>query len=104
MSVRLSPPPTNLITYLTLGGEQVKFTLPYQMLVWLNSIFDRVGEGPLGIQGYLKDDLPDATEAGSTTGDVFSSLIFVADATGGPTVAFSDGTNWLRISDNTVIN
>lgn len=30
--------------------------------------------------------------------------LYVSDETGGPTLAFSDGTNWLRTSDNAPVS
>jgi hypothetical protein len=30
-------------------------------------------------------------------------MIFVSDEIDGPTMAFSDGVNWLRVRDNAVI-
>ena len=41
-------------------------------------------------------NLPRATPAGQT--------IYIPDEAGGPTLAFSDGTNWLRNSDNAVVS
>lgn len=32
------------------------------------------------------------------------SLIFVSDETGGATIAFSDGTNWRRVQDRTIVS
>lgn len=102
--VELTAPPTNLVSHLTVGGEQIQHELPYQLLIWFNSLFNRVGQGPFSVQGYTKEALPSPDEYGSLSGDVFSSIIFVANATGGPTLAFSDGQNWLRLSDNTTVN
>jgi hypothetical protein len=102
--VELNPPPSNIISHLRVGGEEVEYNLPYQLLIWLNSIFNRVGGGPFLVQGYQVASLPDATSYGSTAGDTFSALIFITDESGGPTMAFSDGTNWLRISDNTIVS
>lgn len=39
--------------------------------------------------------VPDVTEP---------SLIFVSDETGGAVPAFSDGTNWLRVTDRTIVS
>jgi hypothetical protein len=33
-----------------------------------------------------------------------AGLIFVSNETGGATVAFSDGTDWRRVQDRTVIS
>lgn len=32
------------------------------------------------------------------------SLIYVPDESGGPVTAFSDGTNWLRVTDRAVVS
>ena len=101
---QLSPVPTNLTSFIQLGDEQVTFEIPYQLSIWLTTLFNRVGEGPLPIQGFLKDSLPPADENGSTGTDVFSSLIFVSDATGGAVVAFSDGVDWRRTTDNSIVD
>ena len=102
--VQLNPPPTNIMQHVQVGAEQVEFPLPYQLLIWLNSIFNRVGSGPFLVQGYTVAALPDATESGSVGTEPFSSIIFVSDESGGPTLAFSDGTNWLRMSDNAIVS
>lgn len=46
---------------------------------------------------YNKADLPAAA-------DNEGGLVYVKDATGGACIAFSNGQNWLRISNNTTIN
>ncbi len=48
------------------------------------------------LTSYAVADVPDAT-----TG---IGIIFVSDETGGATIAFSDGTNWRRSTDLTVIS
>lgn len=50
------------------------------------------------LESYTVGDLPtvpDATAPG---------LIFVSDETGGAVVAFSDGTNWRRVTDRTIVS
>lgn len=61
--------------------------------------FDRVSARgfPVRLPQYGKADLP---LAASYPG----SLIFVSDATGGATPAFSDGTNWLRADTSAVVS
>lgn len=91
--VRLSPPPTGVVN-------------PAVANQWLRTMFDRTGDGPLLIQGYSRANVPDATVWGSiTTDNLFSSIIFVIDATPGvvPRLAFSDGTNWLRVDTGNAI-
>ncbi len=91
--IQLNAPPTNL--------GKVDSRPWYD---WFNTVFSRVGEGPLLVQGYVVASLPSATingNLGST--DPFSSLIFVSDETGGATLAFSDGTNWRRVQDRAIV-
>jgi len=69
--------------------------------MWLNELYERIGEGPFMIRGYTIASTPSASEWGD--GVAFSSLIFVSDETGGATLAFSDGTNWRRVQDRSII-
>lgn len=88
-TIELSPPPSNMET-----------TIPQYFLRWFQQVFDRLGTGPFKIQGYNKANLPEADQWGFTsTAQSFSSIIFVTDDVGGPTLAFSDGSAWLRVSD-----
>lgn len=52
---------------------------------------------PWQVARFVVAALPDATEWEG-------SLIYVTDETGGPTMAFSDGSDWLRIYDNAVVS
>lgn len=90
--VILNPPP-NIST--TEGESSWK--------TWFNSVHARVGEGPLLIQGYGQAGVPSVDDWGSLdTSDPFSSIIFVIDAFDGdvgtqPTIAFSNGTEWISL-------
>ena len=70
---------------------------------WLERVFNRLGsgKGPLPIKGYAVASLPDATDWGDTSS--FSSIIYVYDETGGAVLAFSDGTNWRRVTDRAIV-
>lgn len=66
---------------------------------------DRVLEGddgepralaPLGLASHTVAGLPSASPAGR--------MIYVSDETGGATPAFSDGTNWRRVSDRAIVS
>lgn len=65
----------------------------------VNLLYDRIGpdvpSGPLAT--YTVATVPSAAEH-------VRKLIYVSDETGGPTVAFSDGTNWLRVQDRAVVS
>ena len=100
----LNPPPSSIISHVRVGNETVEFSMPYQLVIWLSSVFNRLGQGPFSLQGYTVQALPSAQENGSMTGNVFSSLIFISNESGGPTLAFSDGTNWRRTSDNAIVS
>lgn len=49
------------------------------------------------LDSYTVAALPDAT---TQTG----AMIFVSDETGGAVPAFSDGTNWRRVTDRAVVS
>ncbi len=76
--------------------------------------FRQIGGIPFGIEGTTVAGLPDAGNHGSinTTApsieagnpNPFTSLVFVVDETGGPTLAFSDGTNWRRVQDRAIVS
>lgn len=93
-NVRLSPPPRN--------SSDIQSR---EWLDWFNSVRNRLGEGPFKLQSYSVSSLPSAAQYGSiVTGKEFSSMIFVYDETGGPTLAFSDGTDWRRVQDRSIVS
>ncbi|MGB0658178.1 MAG: hypothetical protein ACPGOS_03845 [Gammaproteobacteria bacterium] len=51
--------------------------------------------GPTG-DTFTVSGLPSAAQPGQ--------MIYVSDETGGATMAFSDGTNWRRITDRAVVS
>lgn len=56
---------------------------------------DEVAPGQL--TSFSKDKLPSAEK-------FHTMLIYVNDATGGAVPAYSDGTDWRRVTDGTIIN
>jgi hypothetical protein len=65
----------------------------------VNAVVDRTGGvmfEMMRLPSYLKAKLPPAANG--------PGLIFVSDATGGAEPAFSDGVDWRRCSDRTVIS
>jgi len=75
----------------------------FSWLKWFESVFDRVGSGPFKIRGYSVSNLPTVSDWGSlVAGSEFSSLIFIYDESGGAIPAFSDGTNWRRVTDRAI--
>jgi hypothetical protein len=47
------------------------------------------------VSSFLKTNLPNATQPGE--------IIYVSNETGGAVLAFSDGTNWRRVTDRAVV-
>lgn len=60
-------------------------------------LLQRTAAAPLALGRYARSDLP---SAGRFTG----ALIYVSDATGGAVPAFSDGANWRRCDDRTIVS
>lgn len=60
--------------------------------------------GPVFLPAFSVSRLPPASEHGKASSAGGTYLIFVWDETGGPTLAFSDGTNWLRVQDRAVVS
>lgn len=54
-------------------------------------------EGPVKVKSYVKAALP-AASAGA------AQIIYVSDEAGGAVLAFSDGTNWRRVTDRAVVS
>lgn len=84
------------------GNDNLTFKVSSDGSTWNDSFSIAAGTGeaefdqPLALKQYSKSSLPSATTSGR--------LIYVHDATGGSSVAYSDGSSWRRISDSTVIN
>ncbi len=50
----------------------------------------------IAFPSYAKASLPSATTAGR--------IIYVTNETGGAVLAFSDGTNWRRVTDRAIVS
>lgn len=64
--------------------------------IWARQVYERI----TGIQeqtSFTVATLPDATQFEAHT-------VYVSDEVGGATLAFSDGTNWLRVQDRAVVS
>lgn len=55
-------------------------------------------DGPVKVKSYLKTALPSASGSGA------GALIYVSNEAGGAVIAFSDGTNWRRVTDRAVVS
>jgi hypothetical protein len=54
-------------------------------------------DGPVRVKSYAVSTLPNATTGAG-------QIIHVTDEIGGAIPAFSDGTNWRRVSDRAVVS
>ena len=54
--------------------------------------------GPVRVQSYTVATVPSAAGTGA------GAMIFVTDEAGGAVMAFSDGSNWRRVTDRTVVS
>ena len=54
-------------------------------------------EGAIRPGSYTVAGLPNAATSGA------GAIVFVSNAAGGSVLAFSDGTNWRRISDRAIV-
>lgn len=73
--------------------------LPDQLDETSDAYLQLVGQPPAArpLPSYTVTTLPDATRY--TTG-----LIYVSNETGGAVPAFSDGTNWRRVTDRAIVS
>ena len=55
-------------------------------------------DGPLRVGGYTVATVPSAATSGA------GAQIYVSDETGGAVLAFSDGTDWRRVTDRAVVS
>ena len=69
---------------------------------WFERLREFLINGPKEIAGYAVADLPDPATYGD--GSTYSTLVFVSDETGGAVLAFSDGTNWRRVTDRAIVS
>lgn len=86
------------MTFRIVEPKNVKFsenvtTIHFQ---WM-SFFRRVAERLSGLPTYTVSTVPSAS-------DNPRAMIYVSDETGGAVPAFSDGTNWRRVTDRAVIS
>ena len=76
-----------------------------RLQLFLDDIQQRLNDFLLGqavrIPIYTVATIPSVSENFSS--GEFSSLIFVSDETGGAVIAFTDGTNWRRVTDRTIV-
>lgn len=88
-----------LMTRGTEADKSVKVSLKYQTFIddLIEKLNSKVFGEALILDSYTVATVPDATA-------YESGMIFVSDETGGSIPAFSDGTDWRRVTDRAVIS
>lgn len=84
----LNPPPPSSVSIVDKDGRPTPEF--YQWLVW-------AGSQPKP-KSFKKAELPKADALGAGT------IIYVTDEAGGAVPAFSDGTDWRRVTDRAVVS
>jgi hypothetical protein len=74
-------------------GDTRLFNFIRDLLKGLKEPFDH----PIRLASYTVDTLPAAGESSA-------GLIYVSDEAGGAVPAFSDGTNWRRVTDRAIVS
>ena len=76
-------------------ARQLDDTTFWVLVNHVGPIWDHAAGGPVVLPTYLVGGLPSVTPAGR--------MIYVSDESGGAVPAFSDGANWLRVTDRAVV-
>lgn len=92
MSTKLEPPPHINVVQLPAWR---------QWRLWFTHLYERLKDGPFKVKAYTVATLPDADKWADSS---FSSIVYVSDESGGAVLAFSDGTNWRRVTDRNVVS
>jgi len=71
-----------------------------QLLEWFDDLELSLNESLLGVSGIELPIYTVATLPPQKTG----FMIYVSDETGGGVPAFSDGTNWRRVTDRAIVS
>ncbi|MBL8580930.1 MAG: DUF2793 domain-containing protein [Rhizobiaceae bacterium] len=80
-------------------GERMRITPAGDLGVGITAPTARIhADGPVRVGQYAKASLPSASGSGA------GSIVHVTDETGGAVLAFSDGSNWRRVTDRTVVS
>lgn len=84
------------------GSEPIRgrFTLEFEafLTLLLNAVNAVSTGGLVTCESYTVATAPSASGHGA------GRLIYVSDETGGAVIAFSDGTNWRRVTDRAIVS
>ena len=81
--------PAGSSTFFDVIGAQIGVGIPLKQIII---------DAPLPLRVYLVSELPDPTQF------VNGDHVFVPDETGGSIPAFSDGTDWRRVTDRAIVS
>lgn len=71
---------------------------PLTWLKWFNLVYRSLsGQDPFVLKTYTVAELPAAS-------NFTANIIYVSDESGGAVPAFSDGTNWRRVTDRAIVS
>lgn len=70
--------------------------------LWVKQVTELL-RGVNDTQSFTVANLPPATDY-VPDDNGFASFVYVSDETGGAQMAFSDGTNWRRFTDRTIVS
>ena len=83
------------------GSPDWAIALVDRLVNWIDGRF----ASPPRIPSFTVANLPDPVDYfNSLVGRGSSALIFVTNETGGSVPAFSDGTNWRRVTDRAIVS
>jgi len=88
MSRPLPPPPSKVTVF------------DSQWIRWLSGFYDKSGAQTTA-EGFSVAGLPPANKSESNK---YTRIIYVYDEAGGAVLAFSDGVNWLRVTDRVIVS
>ena len=82
-----------------------QFFRPAEAPLWLRPVLDSIRsalcdrfDGPIRLCSSTVAGLPSAATAGA------GATLYVSDETGGAVIAYSDGTDWRRVTDRAVVS
>lgn len=64
--------------------------------LWARQVYENITDIK-ELRSYTVANLPDASE-------LEAHILYVSDESGGATLAFSDGTDWRRVSDRAIVS
>lgn len=78
------------------AGDTELYTFFRQLIA--SAPFKAISEDSHRLPSYAVADVPDAGDSGA------GAMIYITDETGGAVPAFSDGTDWRRVTDRAIVS